>query len=134
MYREKFFKRLALLILLIFLLNFSANNLYWYYAIWWFDMLMHFLGGLWVGLFTLYLLRPESLNNSLIFKVFLAVFMVGIGWEIFEFVFTNVVAGGPFHLPDTLSDIFFDLSGSVAALFYFSKKIMAQRENKIQSS
>jgi hypothetical protein len=35
----------------MFVADLAATKFFWYYSISWFDMLMHFSGGLWVGLF-----------------------------------------------------------------------------------
>jgi lipopolysaccharide/colanic/teichoic acid biosynthesis glycosyltransferase len=43
------FKRSAILIAVICLLNAPAMLFYWYSTIWWFDILMHFLGGFFVA-------------------------------------------------------------------------------------
>lgn len=126
--RKKLFKHLSYLVFFIFVLNFIANKFYWYYSIWWSDMLMHFLGGFWLGLVCIWLLSfvkiPVEIDYYLIFKVFLWVLIVGVLWEVFEFYFINYIAQNQFNILDTISDIFFDLSGGMLAIFYFIKRIM----------
>src|SRR3989338_592396 len=92
---EKLLQRLVYLIFLIFLVNFVANKFHWYYSIWYFDMIMHFLGGAWLGLVSLWFFSRTSTSESfrlspeLVLKILLFVFFAGLGWEIFEFYFYN---------------------------------------------
>jgi hypothetical protein len=124
--RKKLFKTLAYLIVLIFLVNFVAVRLYWYNSIWYFDMLMHFLGGFWLGLAVIWLLAYKNLSLELswklVFKIILSVFFIGLFWEFYEIVVNNIFAQMPFNILDTLSDIFFDLAGGAFSVFYFFKK------------
>lgn len=117
--RKRLFKILAYLIVLIFLVNYVAVKLYWYNSIWYFDMIMHFLGGLWVGLISLYFFSSKTPY----LKILLFVLFIGLGWEIFELLFNNIIAQNPFNALDTISDIFFDLSGGLCAILYVWKKL-----------
>lgn len=132
--RTKFFKRLALLIFLIFLLNFLANKFYWYSSIWYFDVIMHFLGGFWVGLLALYLFFRRTVPPNYILMVLLCVFLAGASWEIFEYLMDKVISQNPFNALDTAADMFFDLAGGTSALLYFLVKIMPISRNTVQSN
>jgi len=131
--RKKLLKRLIYLILFIFLANFLADKFYWYYTIWYFDMLMHFLGGFWLGLVFFYLFPPKEsfLNYSAILKILLFVLLIGVGWEVFEIIFNNMLAHMSFNTLDTFSDVFFDLSGGGLAILYFLKRIMFKIESAV---
>lgn len=118
MERKNLLKRLALLILFIFAVNFLANKFFWYSSIWYLDMIMHFLGGLWVGLFAFYIFAPENIFPRLILKILLFVLFVGIGWEVYEILVDKVVTQNSFNILDTSSDLFFDLSGGLYAILY----------------
>jgi len=131
MNRPKLLTSLAVLIVFIFILNFLANKFYWYYTVWHFDMIMHFLGGFWIGLLVLYFLATKVLSFGLVFKTLLIVLVVGIGWEIFEILVNEVVAQNPLDFLDIASDIFFDVTGGVFAILYFSKRIMLHRVNGV---
>lgn len=124
--RKKSFKNLAVLIIFIFVAHMLATKFYWYYSIWYFDMIMHFLGGVWLGLCAIYLFTPKSSSLRSIFLVLFFVLTVGLGWEVFEFIFYNYFAQHFFDVSDTFSDIFFDLTGGVFATSYFFRKIMLQ--------
>jgi len=114
--RKKLLKFLELLVLFIFIVNLLANKFYWYYSVWYFDVIMHFLGGFWLGLVALYLWGVRDIR--LIFKMLFFVFFLGLGWEVFEYLFNNYIAGNSFNVLDTASDIFFDLLGGLCAILY----------------
>ena len=136
--RKRLFKILAYLILIIFVLNFLASKFYWYLSIWWSDMSMHFLGGLWLALVFIWFSsesfrlsrEPKALTLFIVKTIFWVLF-VGILWEVFEFYFINHVAQNSFNVLDTISDIFFDLAGGTFAVLYFLKKTMPTNENKL---
>jgi len=124
--RKRLFKTLAFFTILLFVANYLALKFYWYYSIWWSDMLMHFLGGICLGLFLIWLLSYKNssleINLRLICKIFLGVFFIGIFWELYEVLFNNIIAQIPFDALDTIHDIFFDLSGGLCAILYLWKK------------
>lgn len=126
--RKKLSKILVYLILLISIAHFIATKLYWYSSIWWFDMPMHFLGGFWIGLACIYLFPPKDSSTTSILKILFLLLFVGVGWEVFELLFNNYVAQNPFNTLDTISDIFFDLSGGAFAILYFFKRIKINSE------
>jgi len=118
----------------IFLANFLILKFYWYSLIWYLDIVMHFLGGFWVGLFFLYVFfRKEqpSFTSGLFFKLLFITLLVGLLWELYEFLL-NIIAITPFNLNDTISDIFSSLLGSTVSVFYFLKIIMSAPLNKVQ--
>lgn len=125
MMREKLFRNLTWLVVLIFIVNYFANKFYWYYSIWWFDMPMHFSGGLWLGaVYVWWRLRGDTkvtLDKSTWPSVVGWVLLVGVGWEVFEYFFINYMALNAFDLLDTLSDLFFDLLGGCLAVWYLGK-------------
>lgn len=92
----------ALLALLEFLA--VANYLFWRYT--WFDIPMHFLGGATIAVFLVALLmhfRP---------RVFLlGMFVVAIGWEIFEYLFGFPREANYYF--DTALDLLMDTLGGV---------------------
>lgn len=126
--KRKLLKYIVFLMFVIFLANNIALKFYWYYSISWFDMLMHFLGGLWVGLFFSYIFYDKNPFFKQLLTVILCVLSVGILWEIFEF-FIGAIAHDPFSIRDTTSDIFFDLAGGLFAIFYCLKKTMPAKSS-----
>ena len=140
--KKRFFVSLSLLVFFIFILNTLAQKFYWYFTIWYFDIIMHFLGGLWLGLvFIWFFLVKRSvptdqllnlIDLKLITKIILSILIIGIFWEIFEIIFNNVLAENAFNFLDTISDIFCDLAGGTFAVFYFlMKRIMFKKEDKV---
>jgi hypothetical protein len=120
------------LLILIFILNGLAQYFNWYYIFWWFDILLHFLGGYFIALLFISLCRHPIIekytsNWSKSFWIISTIGMVaGIGllWEFFEwglqFVFSisNLAT-----ISDSLSDLVFDTLGGLVFLFreYFKK-------------
>jgi len=124
MSKKKLLVRITSLILFILVLDLLAYKFYWYYSIWWFDMPMHILGSLWVGLVFVWFLKPTDLSFNTILKIILGVLTIGLLWEIFELFAYNFVTQTPFNALDTMSDICFDLAGAGLAILYFARKIM----------
>lgn len=122
MNRTLIFHRMAYLIAFIFFVNLVAVKLYWYSLVWYFDMPMHFLGGVWLGLAMFWLLKSKEFSGKNIFLIFLGVLVVGVGWEIFEIVVDRALRGGEFNVLDTMSDIFFDLAGGFSVVLYYFRK------------
>ncbi|PIR68285.1 hypothetical protein COU49_01815 [Candidatus Nomurabacteria bacterium CG10_big_fil_rev_8_21_14_0_10_35_16] len=134
MIRKRLIQHLISLMFFIFLANFFILKFYWYSLIWYLDIIMHLLGGFWVGLFFLYIFSRKQqvyFNLNLILKIFFVSFLVGFLWELYEF-YLNVVSGTIFNFNDTISDLCFDLLGSIVSILYFFKIIMSERINKVQ--
>ena len=129
--RKKLQIRLASLIFFIFIANFLANKFYWYYTIWLFDMPMHFLGGFWLGLLFLYSYSIKEATLRTFFNLLFFIFFIGVGWEVFEAIVNKTTLRDSFNYLDTTSDILFDLSGGMCAIFYYFKRIMFNKKNEI---
>ncbi len=124
--KDKLFKRAAFLGLFIFTVNLLAMKFFWYYSIWWFDMPMHFLGGIFIGLLSLsvymsYFIKEETvLTLGKIFWIaFISALIVGVAWELFEFSLDTFITFKVHYLPDTLSDLCFDMTGAMTAALYY---------------
>jgi hypothetical protein len=127
--RRKIFKYLSLFMFIIFFLNFLGAKFYLYYSLWYFDIFMHFLGGLWVAFLLFYFFFNKNFY-VFVFQILLGVLLIGILWEIFEFFVNEIIATNPFNFLDTISDIFCDLAGGVLGLILY-KKIFIKKENKV---
>jgi len=119
---------LLLIISTIAVLNFYAYRFHWYWEFWWFDIIMHTLGGIWVASSVLWIryFRFSSLDalpvskKSVIFLLALvSVYIVGGGWELFEFSMDKFITFALHDSWNTVSDLFFDGIGSVVAAFIF---------------
>jgi hypothetical protein len=117
---------LATLGLLLAVLHGAAEyySLYWYF--WWFDIVVHFVGGATLGLAALWFLRFElphlaRTRVSLVALAVVAALVFGILWEVFEFA--TGTSGALHFWPDTLLDLLMDLVGAVAAYFAFIRYV-----------
>lgn len=129
--KKSFFKNALYTALFVSGLGFVALKLYWFSLIWWFDMPMHFLGGYMLGLAFFYFVWPRELDVLAVVKIMIGVLVVGIGWEVFELIFVNVVAQNPFLTLDSLSDVCFDIAGGLAAIFFSFSKITKFSETTV---
>lgn len=94
-----------------------------YGILWWYDIPMHFFGGLFTGLLVLHFLLGYKKTRYLpthriIFISLVLVCVIGLMWEGYEIVF-DIVAGRRHFFLDSLSDIFFDMAGAVEAAFIY---------------
>jgi hypothetical protein len=137
--KNQLFNRIALLIVFIFLVNTLSIKFYWYSLLWWFDMPMHFLGGLWIGLMGtwMYFLGPFAKKDKLITiscvacVTLLSVFIIGVLWEGYEYFVQVSIPGATIGNPlDSLSDLFFDMAGGVAATMYLISHISFVKEGE----
>ena len=134
--KKKLFLNISLLILFIFAVNALAVFLFsWYWTIWWFDMLMHFLGGLWVSLFALWMYffvftnKISSLSTFLkkhvgvVSFALLSVLIIGFSWELFEVGVDNAIEFSNVRsLLDSASDLAWDAAGGMLGALYFLRK------------
>src|SRR3989344_2106281 len=91
---RRFVPALSLLIALIALLHIVAMRFNLYFTLWWFDLVLHFLGGLWCSLFVLFYASVfwdgvwEKRGWCRMFLVGVsASFIVGVIWELYEYFF-----------------------------------------------
>jgi hypothetical protein len=112
-----------LLLLLINFLHISAINNYLYWVYWWFDIMMHFLGGLWVGVTFLWayilVFRGDGSNQKKFFWMSFGVILLTIiSWEVFELFIQNNISDRNFFA-DTSSDMLLGMVGGAVAYRYF---------------
>lgn len=123
MNRRKLLGILFFLMLFLFSLDALAQRFYWYYSVKWFDSLMHFVAGFWVGLFFLYTFTRSNFIPPSSKKILFWVLVIGVLWEIFEVWTKNMIGGASFDITDTSLDLFLDLGGGVVALFYYTRSM-----------
>lgn len=97
--------------------------LYWIYS--WFDIMMHFLGGLivvlsafWFFFQSGYVHLNQNIHN-IIFVAVSSIVFVSIGWEIFEIIVGVPIIGD--FVFDTITDLIMDVIGAIVATFVFIK-------------
>ncbi|MCX6702618.1 MAG: hypothetical protein NTW60_02015 [Candidatus Wolfebacteria bacterium] len=113
-----------------------ANYLYW--TIWWFDIPMHFMGGILLAMIFFRFVKPELIitHSSFLITILLAVSFaafLGILWEFFEFIWASYFTNGGLEslsvfqsrgidiYRDTLKDLFFDLLGGFGFAVFAAK-------------
>ncbi len=117
---------IVFLALVIALFQFLANEYYLYWKWWWADIVMHFLGGLFVSASVLWWLRfeiPVGLRSRVpkFLTALLAIIVVGVAWEVFEYV-TGMYNAVNYTL-DTTLDLATDVGGMLFAYLLFKKYV-----------
>jgi hypothetical protein len=132
-FQKPFFKTFFITSILIAVLHYISLEYFLYWTVYWFDIMMHFLGGFLISIFSIFILYSysdfENLKKHKIFLITLIMgttLSVGLGWELWEvFVgFTDTVK----DLNDTIIDIIMDMIGSVFAIYYARKEIYGKQE------
>jgi hypothetical protein len=103
-------------------LHHLGSIFYWYWDSFYFDFLMHFLGGFSMGLLFLWGWYASGLfgrstpgpRESFLGAFFFALF-IGIGWEFFEYVYKIAVPAGANYTLDTFHDVAADMLGGISA-------------------
>lgn len=133
MNRKSLFSYSAFFIILIFVLNFIANKLYLYSSLFYFDMIMHFLGGFWLGLIFFWYFYDKvfpKFPTKYFIYIMIGVFTVGFIWELYEIVVNASFAKDIFNLRDTISDLICDTVGGLVSYFGL-KKIIKSTEDRL---
>lgn len=117
---------LVLFGLSIFLFNLLATYWHLFFLIWWLDIPVHILSGAWVALVMLVLYYHADnvgrKDHTTLFVVLFALsssLIIGLMWEVYEFVVDRAMAGSNLQLGDTLKDLCDDLVGGAAAAWIF---------------
>ncbi len=125
----------------ILVLNFLAFKFYWYWIYPWFDMPMHFLGGLWLGGMIVWMkwVRWDGEVSRLkqFVWVILGAMAIGLAWEVFEFSLDTFIIFRVNDVADTLSDLSMDFVGAVVAYLIFLPRrqmLMSRREEHLPES
>ena len=91
------------------------QHLYWYF--WWYDIMMHFLCGFCVGgvfAWITFRAKPDVSRRNLIIVILVAIAIIGVGWEIFEYL-TDQYVGQANIVVDTIKDLINDTLGALTA-------------------
>jgi len=108
------------LVVLLATLHFIAIALYFYWTLWWYDYLMHFLGGLALGFFILSFSNTVSMKTISISIV--CVMLLGGAWEIFEYINGIVDSIESYYTLDVIHDLIADGVGAVLAALYTTSR------------
>ena len=119
-------------ILLVF--HLIALAFYFYWTLWWFDIMMHFLGGIIGGFITIWFLFdsdifythvPSGKETALL--AFAVVLMVAVLWEVFEYK-AGLTGSEPRYISDVFSDLAFGTLGATLAGMVAAKEIFRIRK------
>lgn len=109
--------------ILVAVLHKLALEYHLYWNIWWFDIGMHFLGGLVIGLLAFFIVKILNVFNFTTAKplIYLAmtirtVIIVGLLWEVWEL--WNGFTSLPEDAGDMLLDLIMDVVGGLTAYWY----------------
>lgn len=99
------------------ILNYIAGVFYLYWTLWWFDNIVHFLGGVSLGFFSLYLSSFVFFKDRVSFTraaiISFVVAMIASGaWELFEYIYDPSLFSEKY---DTLHDLIADAIGAILA-------------------
>ncbi|MES2470942.1 MAG: hypothetical protein V4526_01790 [Patescibacteria group bacterium] len=117
--------------LALFLLHLAAMSHHWYLRHWWFDIPMHFLGGVSIALAVQYIWffffeKPASFR-----KVVVYTFIGTLCWEVFEahYDIAGAHVGTSKYFFDSIKDI---IVGTIGALFVagYSSLLVKYNEKK----
>ncbi|HEY4511413.1 MAG TPA: hypothetical protein VJH55_01085 [Candidatus Paceibacterota bacterium] len=110
---------IAALVVLIAVLHYAAIVFYLYWAYWWFDIMMHVLGGMAVGLLLYWFLYRSAIVSIPRLPswgvVLVGTIVVGVGWEIFEYVIHLTYTNKESYVFDTSVDLLMDVVGAYGA-------------------
>lgn len=127
-YTKKVLRTAAFSIWGLFILSFLAIHFNIYYTFPWFDMLMHFLGGM-IAALVLYVilarfdLRYYRTAASFFIAIVVMTFLVGLFWEVAEYVVNYYLPTYAFDPIDTTIDLVADTCGAaLSAAFIFIRK------------
>lgn len=124
LWNRYFFPSFVLLVA-VAALHWIASDLYYYWTVPWYDIMMHFLGGAWVALAALWLLempfsRFFKARVSLTSVVLLSV-VVGVLWEVYEIIFGFSDPSAVGYTADTSLDLVMDTIGAALTVWVFGK-------------
>lgn len=106
-----------------------------YFTIWWYDIVMHFLGGLWVALIALWFYKAFAGENAESSKGYLValvvVVVVGIAWEVLEVLAGLTFTGGNYAI-DTVVDLIMDVLGAIFATRLVFRRVVVNQHVKIE--
>ncbi len=122
---------ICLLAALILYLNEIALQYYLYWVYWWYDIVMHFLGGLLVASIVIWALTrfgflPKMVRYDSFMWTILFVLLVGVGWEVFEYV-NGFFIGEVNVVADTALDLIMDTTGGIVGWFILAPILKAYK-------
>lgn len=123
--RKKLSQYALLVVVLVFFANLLAYKFYWYNSIWWYDMFMHTMGGIFLAVLAgiAFVKTYEGqIRQEIIVSTLLFVLTVGLGWELFEYAVQILLKPEPFvNISDSVSDLICDMTGGIIGTYFVLK-------------
>ena len=127
MFWNKYFIPSFLVMLVVAAFHWLGALQDYYSKVLWYDIPMHFMGGVWVALFTLWVVSTQygsyfkkylGIRNLILF-----VFVFGFAWEILELIlrFNSISDVG--YTFDTVKDLIIDMLGAGMVVCIYKKSI-----------
>ena len=124
-------------LLIIFLVNVASFYFDWYLKYFWFNMVLHFLGGFFMAMLMANYLKENISSGSKIKNMLVilgATIFVGVVWEFAEYIANQTLAEPVYKyfqtrvyfmgdLDDTVNDLFMDLMGALSFVFVYKNKL-----------
>ncbi|MFZ2523375.1 MAG: hypothetical protein WAW92_03225 [Minisyncoccia bacterium] len=118
---SRLFFRALVLLLLVYGFNYLAEIFYFHWTLWWYDVILHFMGGACAATAFIYFYyiffkfsqfnKIKAINLSFVFTLF-----VGLVWEVYELQQGDTsFSDGIFYYRDTISDLIVDCCGGFFA-------------------
>jgi uncharacterized membrane protein YjdF len=105
-------------------LHFIGSAKHFYFTYWWFDIMMHFLGGVIVFLLSSWFyarfLKEDLSLRAFIFAL-VSVLAVGSAWEIYENVIKLTYRAFGSYRFDTIKDVLVDMAGAFIAFLVLNR-------------
>ena len=99
---------------LLWTLNQIALVFYFYWTLAWYDIMMHFLGGLTIGMFLICIFKIANIRTRSFLTIFLLAMFISVDWEIFEYV-NDIINPTENYAVDTAYDLVMDALGITTA-------------------
>ena len=127
MIKTRLFKHTFILLFFISAMYLIGIVLHLNWTYWWYDVILHFLSGVSVGMATIIVWHygfnfSKSDKIQMIKIAVFAALVIGILWEIFElYMGLTFISDGINYVRDTASDIIMDISGGFFGALYAYK-------------
>ncbi len=119
--------------ILLWVLNSIALDQSLYWSLGWYDIMMHFLAGLTIGVVVVWFLNPQGWSLRSFLLVLMYVMVVSVAYEIFEYMNGLTLSTQEYPI-DTTIDLVMDAIGAIFAAIVlrwtpkFSSKQMVDSE------
>lgn len=125
-FMNKTFIPAILVLIAVFFLHVSGSNYGFYNSIWWYDVMMHILGGVGIALSVYWFLRTinkDKIDKNIFIKVIIYTILAGLLWEGIEAYYDIASApiGSRPYFIDTIKDLIDDTIGGLIVMFFINK-------------